>query len=478
VPVPSRTRSAPVGSAASAEERVERWHQAVRRGSHSAVQNCLRDGWAPVNATDSAGYTALMRSCVSGRLLALLLDTECDVNATAAADRSTALLIASRHRSARIVDHLLQKGARMTRDRTGATVLHKAAANSDPSVLRLLLQAGAEPYLRDSDGRCALTTALLSGNQEAALVMLEERSRCLHGRRALQAAQAAGRAAPGRRPARSGLGAGGVASSAALTRAADSASDTDALTSAIAGLDVGLVRSEGLDGVVPSLADLPDDALDLIVQAALATCDSQTSTSTPSVSLPSEGAGGSRAPGHGAPAAVPSDTQGLLPGHPALLHTPSAAASSAADPIAAGYASAALRPAATPGAGAASHAPTPAAMLRVLCATSPRLRSACQRHELSRWTSTQSLNAPVARLHPRWQQTTLLHLAAGQGMEEVAAKLVTRGAKLDARDSCGLTALDEARAKNRPIMAALLLSWAQRERERLHALPARGEESC
>ena len=51
-----------------------------------------------------------MRGCISGQLLTLLLSSpRCDVNAAAAADGSTALLLASRYRSASVVDRLLRR---------------------------------------------------------------------------------------------------------------------------------------------------------------------------------------------------------------------------------------------------------------------------------------------------------------------------------------------------------------------------------
>ena len=142
-----RHSSAPIRVPQTPQEelqRLERWHAAVRRGAHSAVQAALREGWAPVNAPDSAGFTALMRGCISGQLLTLLLASpRCDVNAAAAADGSTALLLASRYRSASVVDRLLRRGAKMTRERGGATVLHRATANADASVVQLLLREGA-----------------------------------------------------------------------------------------------------------------------------------------------------------------------------------------------------------------------------------------------------------------------------------------------------------------------------------------------
>ena len=154
-------------------QRRERWLALVRAGNYGAVKKLLRSGSPPINATDSSGYTALMRCCVSGKLLQVLLDwPECDVNASAAPDGSTALLLAARHRSARTVHALLQRGAVCTRDRLGCSAVHKAASNSDPAVVQLLLDAQADPSARDREGRCPLATSLLQGNAGGALALL------------------------------------------------------------------------------------------------------------------------------------------------------------------------------------------------------------------------------------------------------------------------------------------------------------------
>ena len=141
---------------------IAQWFLLVRCGSYKAVQKCLREGWALVNATDKAGYTALMHCCVSGRLLEALLGcSEVNVNLRAN-DGNTALHLAARYRSASTVHALLRRGAAFTRDVSGCSVLHKAAANSDPAVVQLLLQTEVDPCVRDRDGRCALATAACS----------------------------------------------------------------------------------------------------------------------------------------------------------------------------------------------------------------------------------------------------------------------------------------------------------------------------
>ena len=151
---------------------IAQWFLLVRCGSYKAVQKCLREGWALVNATDKAGYTALMHCCVSGRLLEALLGcSEVNVNLRAN-DGNTALHLAARYRSASTVHALLRRGAAFTRDVSGCSVLHKAAANSDPAVVQLLLQTEVDPCVRDRDGRCALATALLHCNEGAAVALL------------------------------------------------------------------------------------------------------------------------------------------------------------------------------------------------------------------------------------------------------------------------------------------------------------------
>ena len=104
------------------------------------MQSGIREGWAPVNACDAVGYTALMRCCVSGQMLELLLGCSAvDVNATGAPDGTTPLMLAARYRTARTVEALLRAGARGGRDARGSSELHKAAANPNESVLQLML---------------------------------------------------------------------------------------------------------------------------------------------------------------------------------------------------------------------------------------------------------------------------------------------------------------------------------------------------
>ena len=137
-----RAHTAPssVPVASTPEALKLKWLSACRRGSYATVQSGIREGWAPVNACDAVGYTALMRCCVSGQMLELLLGCSAvDVNATGAPDGTTPLMLAARYRTARTVEALLRAGARGGRDARGSSELHKAAANPNESVLQLML---------------------------------------------------------------------------------------------------------------------------------------------------------------------------------------------------------------------------------------------------------------------------------------------------------------------------------------------------
>ena len=136
-----RRHSAPsalVSDGAALGPAAQKWLSACRRGSYADVSSGIREGWAPVNAVEASGYTALMRCCVSGQMLDLILGCrDVDVNLTGAADGTTPLHLAARYRTPRSVEVLLRMGAAIERrDAKGSTVLHKAAANPNERTLQ------------------------------------------------------------------------------------------------------------------------------------------------------------------------------------------------------------------------------------------------------------------------------------------------------------------------------------------------------
>ncbi|KAL1529635.1 hypothetical protein AB1Y20_000577 [Prymnesium parvum] len=389
--------------AAPPSDAAAQWLMHVRRGSYKGVKEAIRDGWAPVNATDDAGFTALMRCCVSGQMLELVLGCEgCDVNHSAAPDGSTPLLLAARHRSVRTVHTLLRRGARFSRDAKGATVLHKAAANPDPAVAKMLLESDADPFARDSEGRFPLGAALLQANEQVALLLL----RWYHTCTISSPSHAIGHTPPTPQ----------APASAPSTIAAGEGGATPAVT------------LDSLDG----------DCLDALIAfgdcyrdfASVGRRRRSTTRETGDSSRGRGGGGGIR----------------VFVGQPSGSHESGGAAASEdsdhtmADATADGGDSFAL------------------AMV------SKRYRHACQRRAAVLCLSKEAMNAPIARYHPAGATASPLHFAAAHGMEEVAHVMMVLGSKIGAHDSSGQTPIDEARRNGRGSMVSLLLS-VQAERD-------------
>ncbi|KAG0647998.1 Ankyrin repeat-rich membrane-spanning [Hyphodiscus hymeniophilus] len=139
---------------------------AAKEGDLEAVKSLLSFG-ADVDWKDSAGDTALI---VASRwrhahVAHYLLKHGAEVNARN--DKGgTALLVAARHDCVEVVEVLLQKGADITaRDRKGLGVLHRAVegkwlveqvpASVKARMLKVLLEAGADPAVKDGKGKTA-----------------------------------------------------------------------------------------------------------------------------------------------------------------------------------------------------------------------------------------------------------------------------------------------------------------------------------
>lgn len=67
----------------------------------------------------------------------------------------------------------LDPGSRDIRTNVGSTPLHLAAANADPGPLKALIDAGADPNVRDHDGMTPLHVAAYSQNARHAQLLLE-----------------------------------------------------------------------------------------------------------------------------------------------------------------------------------------------------------------------------------------------------------------------------------------------------------------
>ena len=144
-------------------------HEAAQHNPDPAVVELLLDGGADVHVVGSgrqlsggwgpstplhlaAGYN------LESAVVAALLAAGADPNASTATSGWTPLhLVASQNRSRSVIRVLVAAGADIgARTRTGSTALH-GAARSNPEVVPLLLELGADPLASDDEGTTALT---------------------------------------------------------------------------------------------------------------------------------------------------------------------------------------------------------------------------------------------------------------------------------------------------------------------------------
>jgi ankyrin repeat protein len=155
---------------------------ASREGNCEMIQLLLESG-AIVNAQDSAGFTPLMYAISHkhndkrSETVKLLLQAGADVNvknvfghtpltsAIASGYTEIIRLLITVHTNIDLVN---------TQDKEGVTILMQAASIGDSEKVKLLLDAGADPNMKDNKGQTALTYAQMSKNTE--IVKLLENS--------------------------------------------------------------------------------------------------------------------------------------------------------------------------------------------------------------------------------------------------------------------------------------------------------------
>ena len=115
------------------------------------------------------GETALHRAASRGHLraVALLLDRGAKVDATDGED-VTPLILASYRGQTDVVKLLLERGAAVNarEKRNGLSSLSHAVGRGDKELVSVLLAHGADPLLKDADGRTALERAEANGASE------------------------------------------------------------------------------------------------------------------------------------------------------------------------------------------------------------------------------------------------------------------------------------------------------------------------
>lgn len=225
-----------------------------------------------------------------------------------------------------------------------------------------------------------------------------------------------------------------------------------------------------------SLDSLPDDCLGVILQLLHESCKPALAPSNGAASLQPTGGGVSSlgVSGGGSIGGVGGAVSGAVNG-PAIVAA--VAASILASPTAEGSWQQQQQPS---GGGPHGHGGVLAARRAqqgarqhppaMPCVCS-RFRNVCRQRAIAAWLAAEGVNAAVACYHPHGQQTTLLHAAAAEGMQEACELLLLRGACPLSLDSCGRSPLQVARG------SAALLAKLITAQERSHAASAQATEA-
>ena len=141
-------------------------HNAALFASPETVEYLLQQGAEPEGRSILIGVPPLLMAVTRGhaRVVSKLLDFKADVNALGP-DGGTALARASVLGATEVAQVLLDRGARVKVRfaRVNHTPLHVAAARGFLPLVKLLLDAGAEPDARDSNGFTPLLDAAEQG---------------------------------------------------------------------------------------------------------------------------------------------------------------------------------------------------------------------------------------------------------------------------------------------------------------------------
>lgn len=151
---------------------------ACENGNAAIVDRLLAAG-ADVKHAQVNGQTALMTAALSGRvgIVKVLLAKGADPNAATSETGQTALMWAAAERHHDVMRDLIAANADVhARSKIGFTPLLFTARNGDIEGAKLLLAAGVDVNETGADGTHALPLAVVSGNDEYARFLLDQKA--------------------------------------------------------------------------------------------------------------------------------------------------------------------------------------------------------------------------------------------------------------------------------------------------------------
>ena len=162
------TKSSSEVTAESHIQNMEVFYDAALTGNIEIVKSMLEQG-VDVNGKDLEGTTALMLSSYNGHtnIVKLLLDNGAHIEARSKVGR-TALMFVSTGPFPETVTLLLENDASVNavdHDEHFTPLMH-AAAEGLLEIVKILLEYGADPSLRDIDGDTAASFALQNGHKD------------------------------------------------------------------------------------------------------------------------------------------------------------------------------------------------------------------------------------------------------------------------------------------------------------------------
>jgi uncharacterized protein len=142
--------------------------EAAALGEVTRLRNLLSDDRSLAKVYSSDGFTPLHLACFFGHIDAArtLVSYEADVNAVSPS-RIAIIHSAAASRNAAMVKLVLQAGANPDLQQQGGyTALHEAAIHNSVERVRALLEAGADRTVRSDEGLTAAEMAEQKGNKE------------------------------------------------------------------------------------------------------------------------------------------------------------------------------------------------------------------------------------------------------------------------------------------------------------------------